>query len=164
MTKEKWRHVTEALLVSAISCPTIIKLQWTHHMTAGSSAYSRNKYVIAQLAGQLKTTVKQKTNAEDLYSGGLGGSPYLSLLNTLGRYLLGNHIAMAHMRTHRMASSSSIWPRKLRVAWKYVDPMPERNGKKRQGLFFKYREVVGKKVKCHQSKKWQSVQRGWKVL
>lgn len=50
---------------------------------------------------------------------------YLSLLNIRGRYLLGNHMAMAHMSTHRMANSSSIWPRKLRVAWKYVEPMPE---------------------------------------
>lgn len=54
------------------------------------------------------------------------GTTHLSLLNILGRYLLGNHMAMAHMSTHRMANSSSIWPRKLRVAWKYVEPMPER--------------------------------------
>lgn len=53
-------------------------------------------------------------------------STYRSLLNILGRYLLGNHMAMAHMRTHKMASSSNIWPRKLRVAWKYVDPIPRR--------------------------------------
>lgn len=40
--------------------------------------------------------------------GDLVWSPYLSLLKILGRYLLGNHMAMAHMSTHRMASSSSI--------------------------------------------------------
>lgn len=41
---------------------------------------------------------------------------YLSFRKTLGRYLLGNHMARAHISTQRIASSSSIWPRKLRVA------------------------------------------------
>lgn len=61
---------------------------------------------------------------------------HLSFLKALGRYLFGNHMAMAHISTHRMASSSNIWPRKLRVAWKYVDPMPETQGQRRHGKEF----------------------------
>ena len=33
---------------------------------------------------------------------------YLSFRKIFGRYLLGNHMARAHIRTQRMASSSSI--------------------------------------------------------
>lgn len=52
---------------------------------------------------------------------------HLSLRKILGRYLLGNHMPMAHIRTQRIANSSSICPRKLRVAWKYVEPIPVEN-------------------------------------
>lgn len=51
---------------------------------------------------------------------------YLFLWNILGRSLLGNHMAKAHISTQRIASSSNIWPRKLSVAWKYAEPTPSR--------------------------------------
>ena len=71
-------------------------------------------------------------------------STYRSLLNILGRYLLGNHMAMAHISTQSIANSSSIWPRKLRVAWKYVDPMPERQrGRRKKKHLSEKRDVIG---------------------
>lgn len=64
-SKDMWRRLFWCQLSAA---RPIIKLQWTHHMTAGASADRINKWVNAEVAGQAKTTVKQKTDAEDLRS------------------------------------------------------------------------------------------------
>lgn len=84
---------------------------------------------------RIRTTTRRFLTPKGSYSDAASRwETYRSLLNILGRYLLGNHMAMAHMSTHRMANSSNIWPRKLRVAWKYVEPIPEIHGvrKKRE--------------------------------
>ena len=40
------------------------------------------------------------------------------------KYLGGNQRANAAIKSHKIATSSSNWPTKLSVAWKYADVSP----------------------------------------
>lgn len=68
---------------------------------------------------------------------------YLSLIKE-GKSLRGNQTTYTIANTHRMDSSSNIWPTKLRVMWKYAEKSPaeKTNTKLLKGETETYNDIV----------------------